>query len=396
MRIYLDNNSTTRVDPRVFTEAKPFLCEHWGNPASVNTMGREARAAIELSRQRVASLLRCRSEQVFFTAGGTEAINIALLGAARRRGKSAGKILTCATEHSAGLETCRQLEREGFAVEYLGVDTDGRLDLVALDRELRGDVALISLMHANNETGVLHPIEEISRRIHGRDIFFHTDAVQSIGKLPVDVQKLGVDALSLSAHKFYGFKGAGALFLSDPSRVSPVSYGGGQEQGVRSGTHNVAEIVALGKACELLPLKMRENPRITALRDAFELAVTTEFEHCGVNGKRSSRVPNTSSVSFYYTEADALLRSLDREGVAVSMGAACTAQSFAYSHVLRAMGNPLEMIQGTLRFSLAHDTTEGELEQVLEVLRRVVPQCRRTSPIYADLVRSRGTRKAHE
>ncbi len=378
MRIYLDHNATTPIRPEVLEAMMPYLETRFGNANSVHAWGREARRALEEAREVVASAVGAREkESVVFISSGTEADNLALKGAAwaaRERGRH---IVTSAVEHHAVINTCLSLEEQGFEVTYVPVDGEGLIDPETLRRSLRTDTTVISLMHANNETGVIFPIEEVGRLARERGIVFHTDAVQTFGRLPIDVESLGVDLLSLSGHKIYGPKGVGALYVRPGTRMVPAMHGGQQERGRRAGTENVAAAVGLARAVDLAIASMRiEAQRLGVLRDRLEAGITGRIEGTQRNGHRERRLANTSNISVRGADEESLVLALDLEGIAASAGAACTSGSLERSHVLQAMGRRPEVHGGAVRFSLGAGTTEAEIERVLDLLPAVVERIR--------------------
>lgn len=379
MRVYLDHNATTPLDPLVLEAMLPYLSELFGNPSSVHSFGREARRALEEARETIARLIGAdEKEALVFTSGGTEADNFAIKGAAYAHRERGRHLITSAVEHPAVLETLRHLSREGFDVTLLPVDPEGLLDLEALERALRQDTILISLMHANNETGVLFPLAEVARIAKERGILFHTDAVQSFGKVPIDVKALGVDLLSLSAHKLYGPKGVGALYIRPGLKLLPLHHGGHQERERRGGTVNVAGAVGFAGAAELAHAKMEEEShRLGRLRDKLEGGILERVEGVRRNGHPISRLPNTSSLSFEGIDTESLLVGLDLEGIAASSGSACSSGSLQPSHVLKSMGVPEGW--ASLRLSLGRGTTEEEIDYVLDVLPTIVERLRKTS-----------------
>ena len=381
MRVYLDHNATTPLDPEVLEAMLPYLSERFGNPSSVHSFGREARKALEEARTTVARLIgAAEKEALVFTSGGTEANNFAIKGAAyayRERGRH---LIASAVEHPAVLETLHYLSRDGFDVTLLPVDPEGLLDLEALERAIRQDTILISLMHANNETGVLFPIADVGRITRERGVLFHTDAIQGFGKVPIDVEALGVDLLSLSAHKLYGPKGVGALYIRPGLRMIPLHHGGHQEQEKRGGTTNVAGVVGLARAAELAHARIgEEEERLRFLRDKLEGGILEWIEGVRRNGHPISRLPNTSSLSFEGIDTESLLVGLDLEGIAASSGSACSSGSLKPSHVLKSMGVPEGW--ASLRLSLGRGTTEEEIDYVLEVLPILVERLRKASKL---------------
>jgi len=366
--IYLDNNATTPVDPRVREAMLPFLGGEFGNPSSPHAAGRAAREAVERARAQVAALLGASAESVIFTGGGTESITTAIRGAlAAQPGKR--HIVTSSIEHSATKNSCEQLEREGYEVTWLRVDAGGRPDLAGYAAALREDTALVSVIWANNETGVLFPVEDMARLADERRIVFHADAVQAAGKIPVDLARVPVHLLSLAAHKFHGPQGVGALFVRSGLGLPPLLRGGGQEAGRRAGTENVPGLVGLGVAAELavaaLPVEM---PRVAALRDGFEAGVRARFPEARFHGDPAHRLPNTTNFALPGFEAQGLLAGLDRLGVACSVGSACTSGAVDASHVLHAMGVGDGEARSSLRFSFSRMNTSDEVPAALEAL----------------------------
>jgi cysteine desulfurase len=382
--VYLDNNATTQLDPAVVEEMTPFLTKFYGNPSGGYQFGVQVRRAIELARERVAALLECETSEIVFTSCGTEsnnaAINSAVQSDAARR-----HIVTTAVEHSAVLRHCQALEKEGCAVTYLGVDTEGNVDLAELERAIRPDTAIVSVMWANNETGVMFPVEEIAQIARRKGVFLHTDAVQAVGKIPIRLRDSAINFLSLSAHKLHGPKGVGALYVNRNARFQPSQIGGGQESGRRAGTENVASIVALGKAAECAAAALDdENSRVRALRDRFEKTILEKVSDASVNGTHVVRLPNTSSFSFAGVESDAALMLLDRHHICCSAGSACRTGSAEGSHVLRAMKLSDERVRGSLRFSFGRFNTDAEVDRAIETVPKVINKLRQLSPNVAE------------
>ena len=378
--IYLDHNATTPVDPRVQEAMRPYLGVAFGNPSAVHALGREARATLEGVRETIAALLGTTDkDEVVFVSSGTEADNLAVAGAALAYQERGRHIITSAVEHSAVLETCAALEERGFSVTYLPVDGQGMIDLEDLRQAIRPDTTLVSLMHANNETGVLFPLAEVGAITQDRGLLFHTDAVQSFGKVPLHVRNLHIDLLSISAHKIYGPKGAGALYVRRGVRLSPLVRGGGQERGRRAGTENIAGIVGLGEAARLMFLEMsHEEERVRRLRDRLEAEVLARVDRVRVNGEKSPRLPHTTNLTFDGVEAQTLVAALDLEGIAVSAGSACRVGSTQPSHVVRAMGLSSA---GSVRFSLGRLTSDGDIDRVLDIIPRLVARLREVAPV---------------
>ncbi len=379
VRIYLDYNATAPVAPGVADVVTRVLTEEPGNPSSIHTDGQRARARLDDARQTVAALIGAPAGEVILTGGGTEAINLALRGAAGSLEASSRRhLIVSAIEHEAVLNTATALERRGWRVTRLPVDRSGVVDPDALDGALTDDTALVSVMHANNEIGTLQPIAELAARARARGAWFHTDAVQTAGKIPVDVQALGVDLLSLSGHKFGGPKGVGALWLRRGLSLTPQLTGGRQERGRRAGTENTAGLAGMAVAARHAARTMAdEAPRVAALRDRLESTLLREIRQCEVNGGRARRIPNTSNIGFDGVEAEALLIALDLEGIAVSTGSACSSGTLEPSHVLLAMGLPHSRARHSLRFSLGPGTTAGDIDRVCDVTIRLVGKLRR-------------------
>ncbi|HKV06481.1 MAG TPA: cysteine desulfurase family protein [Candidatus Acidoferrales bacterium] len=385
MRVYLDYNATTPVDPAVLEAMLPFLRENFGNAGSVHSPGQRARAAVDAARESVASLIGAKPSEIVFTSGGTEADNLAVFGATSASAKPRKHVITTSIEHHAILHSCEELERQGVEVTVVplsgALESQGVVDPERIRRALRPETVLISVMHANNELGTLQPIEEIGRIAAEADVYFHCDAVQSAGKVPLDVNLLGVDLLSISAHKFCGPKGVGALFVRSGTPLAPRFFGGHAERNRRPGTENVPGIVGFGKAAELAHrLLPQDGARIRALRDRLETALLERLPAVRVNGDRSRRVPNTSNLTFAGAGGEALLIALDLQGVACSTGAACSSGSTEPSHVLLAAGLSHDEARSSLRFSLGRPTTAAEIDFALETIPAVVERIRSLSP----------------
>lgn len=366
--VYLDNNATTRCDERVVAAMAPYFTQLYGNPSSLHQFGAGVAAKVEEARSQVAAAIGARDSEIVFTSGGTESDNAALRGVLAAR-PAKRHVVISAVEHSAILEEAERLESEGVAVTRIGVDAAGRLDLPALGEALRPDTALVSIMLANNETGVIHPLAEVCALAKSRGVLVHTDGVQALGKIAVDVKALGVDLLSLSAHKIHGPKGAGALFIRRGAPFRPLLVGGPQERNRRGGTHNVPGIIGLGAACALLAqLDPAELARVAALRDRLESKLTACFDAAHVIAAGAPRLPNTSCVCFAGVEAEALLVLLSQAGICASSGSACSSGSLEPSHVLKAMGLDPHVAQGQIRFSLSRFNSDADLERLFEVL----------------------------
>ena len=389
-RIYLDHNATTPVDPAVLDAMLPFLSLEFGNASSIHAFGQRARAAVENAREQVAALLHARPQEIVFTSGGTESDNHAIFGVVSASSTSFTSstsprphIITSAIEHEAVLNSCQELEKRGVAVTYLPVSREGLIRPDELRKAIRPETVLITVMHANNELGAVQPLEEIGRIAAEHRITFHTDAVQSVGKIPVDVQSLQVDLLSLSGHKFCAPKGAGALYIKSGTRLRQFLYGGNHQRGFRPGTENVAGIVGLGKAAELARLALAEEAaRISALRDKLEQGLLARIPDSRVNAGGSPRTPNTCNMTFSGIEGEALVIALDLKGVACSTGAACSSGAVEPSHVLTAIGLSAAEARASIRFSLGRRTTPAEIDAALELVPAAVAQLRQLSPVY--------------
>ncbi len=381
--IYFDNNATTKVAEEVFEEMKPFFCELYGNPSSMHTFGGQIAAGIRKSREQVANLLGCDPAEIIFTSGGTESDNAAIKGTLAAYPEKR-KVITTRVEHPAVLSVCKQLKDHGYTVIELEVDKQGRLDLDELEKQIDDDTALVTIMYANNETGVIFPIEQIAELVKSKGSVFHTDAVQAVGKIPLNLSKSNIDLLSLSGHKLHAPKGIGALYIRKGTRIQPFMLGGHQEAGKRAGTENVPGIVGLGKACELAAKNIKEeNERVRKLRDKLENAILKSCPDCRLNGDRKNRLPNTSNISFEFIEGEAILLMLDKFGICASSGSACTSGSLEPSHVLRAMGVPFTAAHGSIRFSLSRYNTEKEVDYTIEKLPSIVNRLRELSPFVA-------------
>jgi cysteine desulfurase len=381
-RIYMDHSATTPVAPEVLEAMLPYFREKFGNASSLHSFGLEARTALEESREKVARLLGADPEEIIFTSGGTESDNLALKGIAYRNRSEGRHIITTSIEHPAVLEVCRELEREGFQVTYLPIDHDGLVDLSTLESALRKDTILISVMHANNEIGTIQPLEEIGRMAEERDIYLHTDAVQTAGKIPTKVNDLGADLLSISAHKLYGPKGIGALYIRKGARIQSITKGGGHERGMRSGTENVAGIVGLGRAADLAGEIMQiEMPRLTMLRDRLAELVTRRVEKAWINGSMKRRLPSNLNFGFDYVEGESLLLYLDSKGIAVSTGSACSSHKLEPSHVLQALGLQPEQCHGSLRITMGRSNTEEDVDYVADCIAEAVERFRGISAL---------------
>ena len=384
-RIYLDNAATTRVRPEVAEAVLPAMTETYGNASSVHSFGREAKKAMEKARAQVAAAIGAKKEEIYFTAGGSEADNWALKGAAHALRRKGLHIITTAIEHHAVLHTCQALEKEGFEVTYLPVDEYGLVTPEQVEAAIRPDTILVSVMAANNEIGTIEPIAEIGAVCRAHKVLFHTDAVQAVGHMPLDVAAMQIDMLSLSGHKFYAPKGVGALYIRTGVRIENLIEGGAQERNRRAGTENVPAIVGMGKAIELITAEMaEENARISGLRDRLIAGILDAIPESRLNGHPTKRLPGNVNVSIRYIEGEALLLSLDMAGIAASSGSACTSGSLDPSHVLLAIGLPHEIAHGSLRLTIGRDNTQDEIDRVLEELPKIVSRLRAMSPLYDD------------
>ena len=382
--IYMDYAATTPIDQRVVEAMLPYFGEIYGNPSSLHGFGQEARAAMEEARAKIAAFLGAKPAEIVFTSGGTESDNFAIKGVAWANRKKGDHVITSAIEHHAVLETCRFLEKEGFRVTYLPVDGDGLVDPADVVKAITDRTTLISIMHANNEIGTIEPIAEIGRIAKGKGICFHTDAVQTFGHLPFTVDELNIDLLSASAHKLYGPKGMGLLYIRKGTRITPLVHGGDQESGRRASTQNVTGIVGFGKAVELAAATLHEEVvRLTSLRDRFIQGIFERIDGIRLNGHPARRLPNNINLSVESIEGEGMILSLDMMGIACSTGSACSSSSLEPSHVLLAIGLPHELSHGSLRFSLGMYTKEGDIDAVLEALPQVVGRLRAMSPLYA-------------
>jgi cysteine desulfurase len=382
-RIYMDNNATTPVRPEVLEAMLPFYREQFGNPSSVHWAGRAVAGAVEKAREQVARMINCSPAEVVFLSCGSEGDNMAIKGTADALRDKGNHIITTAVEHPAVLETCKFMEKQGYRVTYLPVDRDGMLDLGELEAAITDQTILISVMWANNETGNLYPIEEIGAIARKYKVRFHTDAVQAVGKVPVDVQKANVDMLVLSGHKLGAPKGVGAMYIRRGTKMTPLLHGGHQERNRRAGTHNVAAIAGLGLACELAGAEMDATmARVRRLREKLEQGIMRAIPDVKLNGHPTQRLPNTLNISFAYIEGESLLLNFDMKGVAASSGSACTSGSLEPSHVMGAMCVEITLAHSSTRFSLGRDNTEEDVDYVLEILPPIVQRLREMSPLY--------------
>jgi len=385
--IYLDNNATTKVAPEVVEAMLPYLSEYYGNPSSMHSFGGDVAENIKEARENVASLIGATADEIVFTSCGTESDSTAIRAAVESN-PDRKHIITSRVEHPAVKNLYETLSKKGYRVTFVPVDGQGILDLDYLYKNLSNDTAVVSLMWANNETGVIYPIEEISQKIKERGIVFHTDAVQAVGKIPIDINKTGVDLLSLSGHKLHAPKGIGVLYIRRGTKFSPFMIGGHQERGRRGGTENVASIVALGKAAELAQKHLDEDgyEHIGRLRDKLETSLLTRISHSMVNGDREHRLLNTTSIAFEYVEGEAILLMMNEHGICASSGSACTSGSLEPSHVLRAMGVPFTAAHGSIRYSLSRYTTAEEIDAVIEKTPPIIERLRSMSPFWKEAV----------
>ncbi len=382
-RVYLDNAATTAVDGDVLAAMLPYFANYFGNAASLHSFGQDARQAVEEARQQIASFIGARAEEIIFTGGGTESDNLALRGVASALRTRGNHIITSSIEHHAVSETCAFLEREGYRVTYLPVDQYGLVDPAAIKGAICNETIIISIMHANNEVGTIQPLAEIGLIARERGICFHTDAVQTLGHIPLKVNDLNVDLLSASAHKLYGPKGVGILYVRKGTRIDPIMHGGEQERKKRPSTHNVPCIVGFGRAVQLASERMAYDIEVvTGLRNRFIKEITEKIDNCRLNGHPSQRLPNNANISIEYVEGESLVLSLDMEGIACSTGSACSSTSLEPSHVLLAIGCSRELAHGSLRFSLGRQTTAADIDYVLDILPAIVTRLRRMSPLY--------------
>jgi len=386
----MDHNATTPLHPEALDAMLPFLKDNFGNPSSIHWAGRGVKKYIDEAREKVASLLNADPSEIVFTGGGSEGDNLAIKGVANVLKKKSNHIITTQVEHPAVLTTCQYMEKRGCKVTYLPVDHDGVIDLDDLRDSITKKTVLISIMYANNETGTLFPVKEAGEIAADNGIIFHTDAVQAVGKIPIDTKDMKVNLLSLSGHKLYGPKGIGCLYVKKGTPLVPLIHGGHQEGGRRAGTENIPGIVGLGKACEIVNRDMEsQSKHITKLRDRLYKGIIDKLDHVKLNGHTINRIPNTLNLSFEFIEGESLLLNLDLEGIAVSSGSACTSGSLKPSHVLTAMDITPEIAQGSLRFSLGLGNTEEDVEYVLGVLPEIVNRLRSMSPLYLKKVKQR-------
>ena len=384
---YFDNAATTRTDDEVLKEMLPYFSENYGNPSSIYKLGRTNRRAVEIAREQVAKAINADPNEIYFTAGGSESNNTAIRGIAYAYKQKGNHIITSKIEHPAVLETCKQLEKEGFEVSYIGVDENGIINLEELKSEIKKTTTLISVMFANNEIGTIEPIAEIGKIAKEHNIVFHTDAVQAVGSVKIDVKEMNIDSLSLSGHKLYGPKGIGALYVKKGVRFQKFVNGGHQERNKRAGTENVPGIVGLGKAIELAYQDLDEhNKKIKELRDYYVAEVQKRIPYIKINGDMEKRLPGNSNISFRFIEGEGLLLNLDLKGICASSGSACTSGSLDPSHVLLAIGLPHEIAHGSLRITIGKYNTKEEVDYLLDNLEEIVSRLRNMSPLWEEFI----------
>ena len=389
-RVYMDHNATTPVHPEVLEAMMPFFRDQFGNASSIHWAGREVKKYLDEARDRVAALMNADPEEIIFTGCGTESDNMAIKGVASTHQDKGRHIITSKVEHHAVLHTCQFMEDLGYEITYLSVDREGLIDLEELRRSIRPDTILVSIMFANNETGTIMPVQEIGAICREKGVLFHTDAVQAVGKIPIDLKKLPVDILSLSGHKLNTPKGIGAQFIRKGAKLSPLIHGGAQERNRRAGTENIPYIIGLGKACEIARRDFaRRHEVLQGLRDRLQEGIFRKVPHVELNGHPTKRLPNTLNVSFQYVEGESLLLNLDLEGIAVSSGSACTSGSSEASHVILAMGKSPLVAQSAIRFSLGWTNTGEDVDYALEVVPPILERLRAISPLYQKASRSK-------
>ena len=381
--IYVDNAATTKIEEAVLEEMLPYLKEEYGNPSSIYALGRRARKAIEIAREQVAKVIHAKPNEIYFTGCGSEADNMALKGIIYANQKKGNHIITSQIEHPAILDTCKMLEKQGYTVTYVPVDENGIIQLETLEKAITEKTILISVMFANNEIGTIQPIKEISKIAKKYGILFHTDAVQAVGNIEIDVQELGIDLLSMSGHKFHGPKGVGALYVRSGVTFEKFMNGGHQERNKRAGTENVASIVGMGKAITLANEHLEENrQKMEELRECYFEQITQRVPYIKVNGDRKNRLPGNANISFQFIEGESLLLNLDMKGICASSGSACTSGSLDPSHVLLAIGLPHELAHGSLRVTFSKDNTKEEVDYIVNSIVEIVEKLRNMSPLY--------------
>lgn len=385
--VYFDNAATTKLDGDVLNDMMPYLTTNYGNASSIYKLGKTSRKAVEEAREKVANILNCKPNEIYFTAGGSESDNTAIKGIARANKNKGNHIITSKIEHPAVLDSCHDLEKEGFEVSYISVDENGTIDLEELKKEIKPTTILISVMTANNEIGTIQPINEIGEIAHEHNIYFHTDAVQAIGNIKIDVNEMNIDSLSLSGHKFYGPKGIGVLYVKNGVSFNKYISGGHQEKNKRAGTENVAGIVGLASAMERAYKELNEhNKKISELRDYYETSILEKIPYVKVNGNVKNRLPGNSNISFRYIEGEGLLLNLDLKGICASSGSACTSGSLDPSHVLLAIGLPHEIAHGSLRISIGKYNTKEEIDYLIDSLVEIVNKLRNMSPLWEEFM----------
>jgi len=393
--VYLDNAATTKPAAEVVEAMLPFLTEEFGNPSGLYEIATANKKAVNQARRQLAALLNCDHREIFFTSGGTESDNWALIGIAEQMESRGRHIITSSIEHHAVLHSCDYLKKRGFEISYLPVGEDGLIDPKSLQKAMRDDTVLVSVMYANNEIGTIQPIAELCKIAHKNGALFHTDAVQAVGQIPIDVKALDVDLLSMSAHKLHGPKGVGALYIKEGIKLQPFQHGGAQERGRRAGTENVPAIVGLGKAAELAMRRLLDEQALKSvaeqqrLRDYLIERILSEIPYARLTGHRTQRLPGNASFCFQFTEGEALLVLFDMEGICASSGSACTTGSREPSHVLTAIGVPPEVIRGSIRLTLSHETTQEEIDYTIEKMKEIIAKARSLSQDYADMVKRR-------
>ncbi|MFQ6050978.1 MAG: cysteine desulfurase NifS [Candidatus Hydrothermarchaeota archaeon] len=381
-KVYMDYAASSPTDPRVIEAMIPYYIEKYGNPSSIYSFAHEDKLAVEESRKKVAELIGARDDEIIFTSGATESINLALKGVAYRNKEKGNHIITSKIEHISVLNTCKYLQREGFKVSYIPVDEYGTVDVEKLKEEISDKTILISIMYANNEIGTIQPIREIGEIASDKGIYFHVDSVSSLGKVPIDVVRENIDLLSMSSNDIYGPKGKGALYIKKGTKIVPILHGGGQEHGLRSGTEDVPGIVGMGKAAEIMKEEMEEeSKRLKKLRDMIIKGATESIDHCYLNGHPTNRLPNNVNLRFNYIEGESLILSLDMYGIYASTGSACTSKTLEPSHVLIGIGLSHELAHGSLQLTLGKSNDEGDVKYFLEVLPEVVSKLRELSPL---------------
>lgn len=387
---YFDHAATTAVDEEVLKEMLPYFSVEYGNPSSLYSIGRNAKKAVEEARRRVAFAINSDVKEIYFTGCGSESDNMALKGVARANKKKGNHIITTKIEHHAILNSCKTLEKEGFDVTYLDVDEDGLIDIEDLKNEIKDNTILISVMFANNEIGTIEPIKQIGRIAKERNILFHTDSVQAVGNVKIDVKEMNIDLLSMSAHKFYGPKGVGAIYIKKGVKCNKIQDGGHQEKDKRAGTENVAGIVGLGKAIQIAYNNLEEyNNKISNLRDYYEMQVEKNIPYIKVNGHRTKRLPGNSNISFKFIDGETLLLNLDMNGICASTGSACSSGSSNPSHVLLSIGLPKDIARGSLRVTFGKENTKEDVDYLVESLIKIVDELRNMSPEYLEFIKER-------